>query len=85
MQAIREYRLACEMVHDNQTVMVSLRLAQEESGTIPGSLVIAIPFLALIGGMALLWGRNRSVLAGPLEEEKDGWAVTMESTMSEIS
>ncbi|VVB64662.1 Uncharacterised protein [uncultured archaeon] len=53
--AIREYRLACEIVHDNQTVMVSLPVLLKKSPeSFPSSLVIVIPFLALVGGIALL-------------------------------
>ena len=57
---IREYRLACEIVHDNQTVMVSLPVLLKKSpDSFPGSLVIAIPFLALVGGIVLLWRKKR--------------------------
>lgn len=53
--AIREYKLACEIIHDNQTVMVSLPVLLKKSPELfPGSLVIVIPFLALVGGIALI-------------------------------
>ena len=53
--AVREYRLACEVVHDNQTVMVSLPVLLKKSpDSFPSSLVIAVSFLALVGGIALL-------------------------------
>ena len=59
--AVREYRLACEIVHDNQTVMVSLPVLLKKSpDSFPGSLVIAIPILALVGGIVLLWQQKRS-------------------------
>ncbi len=58
--AVREYRLACEIVHNNQTDMVSLPVLLKKSpDSFPGSLVIAIPFLALVGGIALLWRKKR--------------------------
>jgi len=59
--AIREYRLACEIIHDNQTTMVSLPVLLKKSPDyFSGSLVIAVPFLALVGGIALLWRKKRS-------------------------
>jgi hypothetical protein len=71
--AIREYRLACEMVHDNQTVMVSLPVLLKKSPEpFPGSLVIAIPFLALIGGMALLW-REKQKRSGRTFRRRKRW------------
>jgi len=58
--AIREYRLACEIVHDDQTIMVSLPVLLKTSpDSLSGRLTIAVPFLALLGGIALLWRKKR--------------------------
>lgn len=63
--AVREYRLACEIVHDNQTDMVSLPVLLKKSpDSFQGSLVIAIPFLILIGGIALLWREKQKRSGG---------------------
>jgi hypothetical protein len=71
--AIREYRLACEIVHDNQTVMVSLPILLKKSPeSFPGSLVIAIPFLALVGGIALLW-REKKKRSGRTFRRRKRW------------
>jgi hypothetical protein len=70
---IREYRLACEMVHDNQTIMVSLPVLLKKSpDSFPGSLVIAIPFLALVGGIALLW-REKQKRSGRTLRRRKRW------------
>jgi hypothetical protein len=58
--AVREYRLACEIVHDNQTVMVSLPVMLKKSpDSFFGGWVIVVPFLVLVGGIALLWREKR--------------------------
>ena len=58
--AVREYSMTCEIVHDNQTTMVSLPVSLRKSPDFfTGSLVIAIPFFALLGGIALLWRKKR--------------------------
>jgi hypothetical protein len=58
--AVREYSLACEIIHDNQTTMVSLPVLLKKSPDhFSGSLVVAVPFLALAGGIALLWRKKR--------------------------
>lgn len=62
--AVREYRLACEIVHDSQTVMVSLPVLLKKSPeSSPGSYVIVVLFLALVGGIALLM-RNKQKRSG---------------------
>ena len=73
--AIREYRLACEIVHDNQTVLVSLPVLLKKSPDhFPGSLVIAIPILALVGGIALLM-REKHKRSGRTFKRRKRWLV----------
>jgi hypothetical protein len=58
--AVREYRLACEIVHDNQTAMVSLPVLLKKSPEFfPGVYAIAVSSFAIAGGIALLWLRKR--------------------------
>ena len=72
---IREYRLACEIVHDNQTVIVSLPVLLKKSPDhFPGSLVIAIPILALVGGIALLM-REKHKRSGRTFKRRKRWLV----------
>ena len=71
--AIREYRLACEIVHDNQTNMVSLPVMLKKSpDSFLGSLVIAVPFLALVGGIALLWREKQKRSGRTFRRRKRG-------------
>lgn len=71
--AIREYRLACEIVHDNQTVVAPLPVLLKKSPeSFPGSLVIFIPFLALVGGIALLW-RKKQKRSGWTSRRRKRW------------
>jgi hypothetical protein len=58
--AVREYRLACEIVHDNQTAMVSLPVLLKKSPEFfPGVYAIAVSSFAIALGIALLWLRKR--------------------------
>lgn len=71
--AVREYRLACEIVHDNQTDMVSVPVLLKKSpDSFPSSLIIAIPFLALLGGIALLW-REKQKHSGRTFRRRKRW------------
>jgi len=73
--AVREYRLACEIVHDNQTVMVSLPVLLKKSpDSLSGNFVIAIPILALVGGIVLLWlERNKKKRSGRTFKRSKRW------------
>jgi hypothetical protein len=71
--AIREYRLACEIVHDNQTVMVSLPVLLKKSpDSFFGGWVIAVPLLVLVGGIALLW-RDKKKRSGRTCRRRNRW------------
>ena len=72
--AVREYRLACEVVHDNQTVMVSMPVLLKKSpDSFPGSLVIAIPILALVGGIVLLMRERKKKRSGRTLKGRKKW------------
>ena len=69
--AVREYWLACEIVHDNQTAMVSLPVLLKKSPEFfPGSSAIAVSSFALVGCIVLLWRKKRS---GRTSRRRERW------------
>lgn len=71
--AVREYRLACEIVHDNQTEVVSMPVLLKKSpDSFFGGWVIAVPFLALVGGIVLLW-REKQKRSGRTFRRRKRW------------